>query len=117
MHVRIGFEIRVWKWRLRLSISRRELPARGRGRHNGPACRDTRAIGGQISSKSGQTIHPRAYFVLGKACAAARTSAAWPSTFTLGHTFATLPSAATKKVERSMPMYFLPYMDFSTHTP
>ncbi len=48
---------------------------------------------------------------------AASTSAACPSTFTLCQALATLPSAPTKKVERSMPMYFLPYMDFSTRTP
>ncbi len=49
--------------------------------------------------------------------AAARTSAACPSTFTFGQALAIFPSAPTRNVERSMPMYFFPYMDFSTHTP
>ncbi len=51
------------------------------------------------------------------ACAAASTSAAWPGTFTFDQICATLPSRPMRKVDRSMPMYFLPYMLFSTQTP
>lgn len=39
---------------------------------------------------------------------AASTSSTWPATFTLGHTFATLPSAPMRNVLRMMPMNFLP---------
>jgi hypothetical protein len=45
------------------------------------------------------------------------TSAACPGTFTLCHAFTTRPSAPTRNVARSIPMYLRPYMDFSTHTP
>ncbi len=51
------------------------------------------------------------------ACTACKTSAAWPSTFTFGQIFAIRPRASTSTVERSMPIYFLPYMDFSCHAP
>lgn len=50
-------------------------------------------------------------------CAAASTSAAWPLTFTLRHSRAMRPSASMRNVERSMPIYVRPYMDFSTQTP
>ena len=49
--------------------------------------------------------------------AAARTSSAWPGTFTLFQTCATLPSAPISRVVRSTPMYLRPYMLFSTQTP
>ena len=42
------------------------------------------------------------------AFAASITATAWPSTFTLRHTRAILPSASTRNVARSIPMYFLP---------
>src|ERR1700683_110257 len=45
------------------------------------------------------------------------TSAAWPVTLTLRQTFFTRPSEPTRKVLRSMPIYFRPYIDFSTHVP
>ena len=48
---------------------------------------------------------------------AASTSSAWPSTFTPSHRFATLPSGPIRYVVRATPMYFLPYIDFSCHTP
>ena len=48
---------------------------------------------------------------------AASTSSAWSAGFTFRMTFATLPSASITNVERSMPMYVLPYMLFSTHVP
>ena len=51
------------------------------------------------------------------AAAACITSAAWASGFTFRQTLAMVPSAATRKLLRSMPMYFLPYMDFSTQVP
>ncbi len=51
------------------------------------------------------------------AFAASSTASAWPGTFTLRQTCATLPSAPIRKVDRSIPMYFLPYMDFSTQVP
>ena len=35
----------------------------------------------------------------------------------LGQAWLTLPVSSTKKAERTMPMYFLPYIDFSAHTP
>jgi len=42
------------------------------------------------------------------AATASSTAAAWPSTFTLGQTFATLPSLSIRNVVRSIPQYFLP---------
>ena len=45
------------------------------------------------------------------------TSAAWPGTLTLRQMRATRPRASTSTVLRSMPMYVLPYIDFSTHAP
>ena len=50
-------------------------------------------------------------------CTASSTSATWPLTFTLRHTLATLPSSSIRKVARSIPIYFLPYILFSTQTP
>jgi hypothetical protein len=41
----------------------------------------------------------------------------WPVTLTLGKIRAIFPSGPITKVLRSMPMYFLPYMLFSFHTP
>ena len=52
-----------------------------------------------------------AYF---SAFAASITSAAWPVTLTLRHTLAILPDLSTRNVLRSMPIYFRPYIDFST---
>jgi hypothetical protein len=49
--------------------------------------------------------------------AAARTSSACPGTLTLRQTFAIRPARSMRKVERSTPKYFLPYMLFSVHTP
>ena len=51
------------------------------------------------------------------AFAASSTSRAWPGTFTLGQTLATVPSRSRRTVVRSVPMYVLPYMLFSTQTP
>ena len=48
---------------------------------------------------------------------AARTSSAWSAGFTFRMTFFTFPSTSMTKVERSMPMYDLPYMLFSTQVP
>ncbi len=48
---------------------------------------------------------------------AANTCSACPSGFTFEKIFAIFPSAPTTKVLRSMPMYFLPYILFSFHTP
>ena len=54
---------------------------------------------------------------LHRARTASRTSSTWPGTFTLFQTRAIVPSAAIRKVERSIPMNFLPYMLFSFQTP
>jgi len=43
-----------------------------------------------------------------RAAAAAATSAAWSSTLTLSHRFATLPSPSIRYVVRTMPMYLRP---------
>ena len=51
------------------------------------------------------------------ALAAARTSSAWPGTFTLRQTLARRPLRSIRKVERSTPKYLRPYMLFSFHTP
>ena len=45
------------------------------------------------------------------------TSSACPAGFTLVNTLVTIPFSLMTNVVRSMPIYFLPYMDFSTHTP
>src|ERR1700677_4291234 len=45
------------------------------------------------------------------------TSSAWPVTLTLRHAFSTFPSVPIRNVLRSIPMYFRPYIDFSTHVP
>lgn len=52
-----------------------------------------------------------------RAFAASRTASTWPGTLTFFHTCAMRPSPSTRKVVRSIPMYFFPYMAFSTHTP
>jgi hypothetical protein len=49
--------------------------------------------------------------------AAANTSSTCPGTFTFRHAFTIFPSASIRKVDLSTPIYFLPYMLFSTHTP
>jgi hydrogenase-4 component B len=49
--------------------------------------------------------------------AAFSTSSAWPSTFTLRQMLRMTPLPSMRKVERSMPIYFLPYMLFSTQVP
>ena len=41
----------------------------------------------------------------------------WPFTLTLPWTSAMWPSSSITKVERTIPMYFLPYMDFSCQAP
>jgi hypothetical protein len=51
------------------------------------------------------------------AFAAASTASTWPGTLTLRHTPRTTPFSSMRKVARSIPMYFRPYMLFSTHTP
>ena len=53
----------------------------------------------------------------GRSFAAASTSAAWPSTFTLGQIRAIRPSAPIRKVARVTPRKVLPYMDFLPQTP
>lgn len=52
-----------------------------------------------------------------RARAAARTSSAWPGTFTFGQIRATVPSRSISTVVRSTPMYLRPYMLFSAQTP
>jgi hypothetical protein len=49
--------------------------------------------------------------------AALTTSPACPVTLTFRHTFSTLPFDPIKNVQRSIPMYFRPYIDFSTQAP
>ena len=51
------------------------------------------------------------------ALTARRTSSAWPGTLTFNQLLAMRPVLPIRKVERSTPMYFFPYMDFSTQTP
>src|SRR5260221_4375010 len=51
------------------------------------------------------------------AFAAASTASTWPGTLTLRHTPHTTPFSSMRKVARSIPMYFRPYMLFSTQTP
>ncbi len=51
------------------------------------------------------------------ALAAARTSSAWPATFTFGHIRAMRPCASISTVVRTTPMKVWPYMLFSAHTP
>src|SRR5690606_6580867 len=43
------------------------------------------------------------------------TSAACPGTLTLRQARMTFPSSPMRKVDRSIPIYFRPYIDFSTH--
>ncbi len=57
-----------------------------------------------------------AQFFLGSRTAA-RTSAAWPGAETFRQTRAIRPFSSIRKVERSTPIYFLPYMLFSIQTP
>src|SRR6476620_7077922 len=45
------------------------------------------------------------------------SSSAWPGTFTLRQMPRITPFSSMRKVERSMPIYFLPYMLFSTQVP
>ena len=45
------------------------------------------------------------------------TSSTWPFTLTFLHSFSIFPSLSRTKVERSIPIYFLPYIDFSFQTP
>lgn len=45
------------------------------------------------------------------------TSSACPAGFTLVNTLVTIPFSSMTNVVLSMPIYFLPYMDFSTQTP
>jgi hypothetical protein len=49
--------------------------------------------------------------------AASSTSSVWPSTFTLRQMSRMTPLPSIRKVARSTPIYFLPYMLFSTQTP
>ena len=48
---------------------------------------------------------------------ASSTLAAWPSARTLYQARRTTPLASTRKVDRMVPMVFLPYMVFSPHAP
>src|SRR4029453_9218200 len=48
---------------------------------------------------------------------ASSTCSTCPSTFTFGHTLATLPEPSIRKVERLIPMNFRPYSDFSPQAP
>ena len=48
---------------------------------------------------------------------AANTLSACVSGLTFRITFTTVPSASITNGERSTPMYFFPYVDFSTQTP
>ena len=45
------------------------------------------------------------------------SASTWPFTLTLPWTSAMWPSSSITKVERTIPMYFLPYMDFSCQAP
>jgi BarA-like signal transduction histidine kinase len=45
------------------------------------------------------------------------TSSACPVTLTFRQAFSTFPSAPIKNVLRSIPIYFRPYIDFSTQVP
>ena len=47
-----------------------------------------------------------------RALAAERTCATWPGTLTLRQTWRMTPSPSIRKVERSTPMYWRPYMLF-----
>ena len=51
------------------------------------------------------------------ASAAFSTSSAWPGTFTFRQMPRITPLSSIRKVERSTPMYFFPYMLFSTQVP
>jgi hypothetical protein len=48
---------------------------------------------------------------------AVSTASTWPGTLTLCQTPRTTPFSSMRKVARSIPMYFRPYMLFSTQTP
>src|ERR1700680_4547784 len=50
------------------------------------------------------------------ACAASRTSSAWPSTLSLRHWFLSTPRASSRKVLRSIPITLRPYIFFSRIT-
>jgi len=52
-----------------------------------------------------------AYFLF-SILTASRTSSTWPSTFTLRHSWHKIPLSSNRKVLRSMPRTFLPYMFF-----
>ena len=52
-----------------------------------------------------------------RARTAASTSATCPFTLTFRHSDLRVPVSSIRKVDRSIPMYFLPYMDFSTQAP
>src|SRR5438067_692860 len=48
---------------------------------------------------------------------ASSTSSTCPFTFTFGKTAISFPFSSITNVERTMPIYFLPYIDFSCQTP
>src|ERR1700674_4427767 len=58
----------------------------------------------------------RPYGVRHSAFTAASTASACPLTFTLRHSWRSTPLASIRKLLRSIPMYFLPYMLFSWMT-
>src|SRR4051794_13839946 len=60
---------------------------------------------------------PRVELTYQKLQAASSTICAWPVTFTFFQILAILPLGATRKVVRSTPIYFFPYMLFSFQTP
>src|SRR3546814_4967677 len=49
--------------------------------------------------------------------AASSTASTWPGTLTLRHMPRTTPASSIRKVDRSIPMYLRPYIDFSTQEP
>ena len=72
----------------------------GRGKHGAGGVRQ------RAARRAGQS-----------ALAAASSASTWPGTLTLRHTPRTTPFSSMRKVARSIPMYFRPYMLFSTQTP
>src|SRR5688572_25154354 len=61
----------------------------------------------------GRDLTPGALYSL---AIASITSAAWPAALTFENTRAMSPLASMRKVVRSTPMYFRPYIDFSFQT-
>ncbi len=97
----------------RADAAARRQNARSMIRGETPGERDLVGRLGRAQHRAGGIDEARYHSAL----SAAITSATWPGTFTLRHSLRTTPLSSMRKVERSMPMYFLPYMLFSTHTP